>query len=465
LTKQLLYAPLVRRAAAVRHAEQLHDEIEEDQNYPIDFVVYRLTERRVPPEENVMLVGEAILPDLRLLIDALSRSFESTDDDADKDMKTTREWAQELAVSTKTIARWRDRGLRWRWGVRSGKPAVLIARSAIDRFDERFDGIVSNASAFTRLSEDEADRLLRRIRRLATATNVSPQAIFAHLAKRTGRSVETLRQLVQRHDERCPDAMLFRDRVGTLTGKQKRIIERAYRRGVTVARLSERFAKTRPTIYRAIHECRAERIRGMAIQPIVLPVFERDDADEVLMQPITREGETRELARQVLATLSESLRRLYDRPIEPDQVVRSRIVRYHFWRYRLAMLQRQIVDAPPRAADLDRFDALLQRCDKTRGSIIAAVLPVTLSVVRRQMSGDEQKKTDVPTGMLYLANRVLIEEIDRFNPTVQHTFESVLTNRLLRVLANQSTSFSLAHIEPESIVQQLLDAGFDASRD
>ena len=101
LTRQLLYSPPEIRVQVVEHAEPLHDELDPDKNYPIDFVVYRLTDRRVPPSESVMLVGEAIKPDLRLLIDTLSRSIEMPVDDADPGM-TTSELAESLNVSVAT---------------------------------------------------------------------------------------------------------------------------------------------------------------------------------------------------------------------------------------------------------------------------------------------------------------------------------------------------------------------------
>lgn len=458
LTRQLLYSPPDKRAEVVRHAEQLHDELDPSKNYPIDFVVYRLTDRRVPPSESVMLVGEAIKPDLRLLIDALSRSIEMPCDEGDPG-STTQELARSLGVSTKTITRWREAGLRWRWGVRgaSAKPMVLFPRSALEAFQQTHPERVPAASMFTRLSDKEKSRLISRARRLAEATDAAPKVILSHLSKRSGRSIESIRQLIHRYDTDHPGHAVFTDRTAPLTGQQKRVINRAYNRGITVTALSARFSKSRSTIYRAIHEGWAQHISALSIRAVYSPTFEREDADEVLTQPIKRQGPLRRLGPEVIDGLPDKLKPIYDRPTEPDDVVRSLIVRYNYLKYRATQLQSIIAESPPRASDLREFSRLFKRIDHARGEVIAAVLPVVLSVVLRQQAGGRKEPASRLIPMLSRAHRVLIEEIDRFDPAVAHPFESVLTNRLLRVLAKPDPADD--PLDEAGMIEQLTAAG------
>lgn len=459
LTRQLLYSPTERRAEAVRHAEQLHDQLEEDKNYPLDFVVYKLTGRRVPSSERVMLVGEAISPDLCLLIDALSRSIELLDDPADPGM-TTMELAEALGVSAKTIGRWRDAGLRWRWGVKApgGTQMVLFLRSAVDAFRQKQAGRIGSAARFSRLSEAEKQTIIRRARRLARATGRPPQAILGHLAKRTGRSVEAIRQLTHRHDAQHPDQRVFSDRTGPLSEVQKQVIGESYRTGKTVSMLCDEYGKTRSTIYRAIHEGRAQAIRAIQITAIYSPVFARDDADEVLMQPIARQRNGRQLGQQVLSSLPQALKPVYGRPIQADEVVRSLVVRYNFLKYRASCLQQAIMQPPAKASDLDQFDELLARITQARGEVIAAMLPTVLSIVRRQQTDSNRQPTGVLLAMLCLSHQALIEEIDQYDPAVSHTLDSVLTNRLLRLLAGPIAVPD--GIDETSVIEQLDQAGF-----
>lgn len=459
LARQLLYAPPDKRAEVVRAAERFHDAIDPAGTYPIDYVVYQLTQRRVPPSESVLLVGEALRPDLRLLIDTLSRSSPLTPDAQDPG-RTTAELAESLGVSTKTIARWRNDGLRWRWVVREegGKPTIVIPASAVQAFEARQSGRVDYAAKFTRLSDDESRRLIQRARRLANATNLPPMRILDHLARRTGRSAETLRLMIDKHDKASPQQAVFADRSGPLTLKQKRVIDRAYRRGVTVSAMCRRFHKTRSTIYRAIYEARAQRAIMQSIHVVDSPTFEREDADEVFLSPIKRGGRRKLLERTLIVSLPAELRPVYDQRIDPDSVTRSLIVRYNFIKHRARVLQDTLHDVTPRASDLNRFDELLQRADQVRGEIIIGTLPIVLSVVLRQMLGGKKPGDSMLLAMLDEANAVLIEEIERFDAARSHTFESVLTNRLQRRLA--SPDELQEGIDVEGLIGRLTAVGF-----
>lgn len=461
LARQLLYAPPTQRAEVVRRAERWHDELDAGKNYPIDYVVFRLTQRRIRPSESVMLVGEALRPDLRLLIDALSRSIELPPD-ADDPGETTAELADRLGVSTKTVGRWRDAGLRWRWVVREsgGKPTVVIQRSAVAAFNVLKGGRVESASGFSRLSESEQDRLIKRAGRLADATDAPPQAIIDHLARRSGRSAEAIRQLIGKHDATHPGEAVFADRAGPLTDKQKRVIDRAYRSGIGVAKICRHFGKTRSTIYRAIHEARAQRALAKSITLIAMPIFDRDDADEVILRSIRNEGPHRRLSSSVIQSLPVSLRPVFDRPFAPDPVSRSLIVRYNFLKHRAGQVQDILRTGEIRAADLDRFDELCERAKKTCGRVVAGLLPSVLSVVRRQISGDREANHQELVGLLDRGITVLLEEIERFDPALSHTVESVLTNRLLRELAKPDAGQALT--DERALLQRLYDAGVAA---
>ena len=138
--------------------------------------------------------------------------------------------------------------------------------------------------------------------------------------------------------------------------------------------------------------------------------------------------------------------------------VRSLIVRYNFLKYRAKSLQERIAGLPLRVREMDRFDNLITRISQARGSVIAAVLPLVLSIVRRQMPSEVSGSEISLVAMLHAANTVLFEEIDRFDPAIKHPFESVLTNRLLRALT--VPDLISKGIDEASLVVQLREAGF-----
>ena len=107
---------------------------------------------------------------------------------------------------------------------------------------------------------------------------------------------------------------------------------------------------------------------------------------------------------------------------------------------------------------MNEFDHLLERIKQVRGDVVAAVLPVTLSIVRRQQSDNQRDSEASLLRMLFIAHGVLLETIDRYDVSVAHPLESVLTNRLMQVLAKPTTE--QRSVDTADLVEQLTDAGF-----
>ncbi|MEM1356135.1 MAG: hypothetical protein AAGC44_10715 [Planctomycetota bacterium] len=440
LSRQLLYAPPGRRIEAFVRAEHLHDEIESEQNYPLEFVVFRVTGRRVPNPDAITLVGEALLPDLRLLIDALSRSVEVSVGD-DEPVETTEQLAQRLGVSTKTIARWRRVGLRWRWVAldEGGRRRVVFPRSAVDRFRERQGERVDKASAFSRLPEAQRARLLERARRLAGACDASLNQVAGHLAKRTGRGQETIRQLLEKHELEHPGDPMFGDRSAPLSARQREVIGRAYRRGVRVSKMCQRFGRTRSTIYRAVRESQARVLRAIKLSYIPLPIFDRPDADEVILRPIADQPATQKRPpAATLLGLPGSLIVLYDQPMIDDQALQHLLVRYNYLKYRASLACEAMRDREPRAGEIDRAGLLIKRADAARSRVLRAGLPMVLSVVRRHTDLESGARPGGVVALLDQGNDHLLELVETYHPGKPTRFTSALTNRLLRAFASYS---------------------------
>jgi len=188
------------------------------------------------------------------------------------------------------------------------------------------------------------------------------------------------------------------------------------------------------------------------------PTFDRDDADEVLLRRIKPSIKARRLDPVVIGALPDKLHPLYDRSIETDKALRSRIVRYNYLKYRAKAVQDALRNGTPRASELKRFSDLMRRVDLARGEAIAGQLPIALSVVRRQLAGDEPRAEGAMLQMLDTANAVLVEEVERFDVARSHTFESVLTNRLQRELAKPVVVFE--GINADAVISRLLEYGY-----
>ena len=84
--------------------------------------------------------------------------------------------------------------------------------------------------------------------------------ISRRIARRLGRSPETVRYTIKNYDRSIPSRRLFPEVTGPLTPVPSKQIFNSFRRGISVDSLAKRFQRTRSSMYRVINEIRAQRL-------------------------------------------------------------------------------------------------------------------------------------------------------------------------------------------------------------
>ena len=438
LDRQLRFAPPAKREEQLRRAERLHDQIDPDINYPFDYIAYRITRYRRDSGEATLLVGSALLPDLRQMIDSLSRSVEIPFDD--EPTETVTQLAQRLQVSTKTINRWRKAGLRWRWVVTPDsqtRQQVGITRRAMEQFAAKDPKRVARAKNFTQMTDAQRRELIDLARVLAESENLTLNQVADRLAQRTGRALETIRLLLQKNDRTHPGAAIFADHLGPLTDRQKRIIARAHRMGVAMDKLCQRFNRTRSTIYRAIHECRAAEAMLLELSWVDSPRFHGDDAQDLLRPPSETAADEAGRVPSHLAVddLPAPLQGLYRQAPLSAASVRFRFLRYNYLKFRAATLRDGFDEYEVRAADLDQFDEFVAAARQLRSALVRGGQPTVLSVARRHLIGEGGQSLNRLLALLEIGLDELVETVEHYDAGRSQRFEAMLTNRLLRRFA------------------------------
>jgi len=458
-----MYNKPEQRIEQIRRIEKLHDEIEPSINYPIEFLHYRITRYRLDTQTDLLLVGSAVLPDLRLMIDELSRSVDMP---VDEPVESEEELAKRLNVSTKTIFRWRRQGLRWRW-VRpdtSGSRKLVMTRHAIDLFLARNAQRVERASRFSQMTPTARRRILERARHIAESREVTLNQVATHLARRTGRAVETIRLILEHHDEQHPDNRIFEDHTGPLTARQKLLIARAHRMGVRTGTMVRKFRRTRTTIYRVLREQRLENLRRVALNYVHLPIFERPDADAVLLRPLPEpsgpdDSGTRAISR--LASLDELPVDLHafftGETIDPDRQL-SLFVRFNYLKHKINRLRQTFDAREPRVAELDHVDAWLEELFSIRNRLASANQRHVLDAARRHLTSTADRSLSHLLTLIESAQPLLMDAIEVFDPSRNQTFESFLRWSLMRSYAGghrEGQARAHRRIDPPALLKRL----------
>src|SRR5438552_9754759 len=264
--QQVRFAPLDRRLEQIQRAESLLAEIDENKKYPYPFVCYRITGFRPHDEQDVMLEGRTLMHDLRVFIEHLSGSTSVEALAAGEPVLTVEDLSRKLHVSPKTITRWRDRGLASRRFVLAGRSRVGFLKSSVDRFVARHGAEVDRGSRFSQLSDEEKGEIVERARRMVQWTGRKPAEIVRRIARKMGRSPETVRYTLKNYDRHNPARPVFGRTTSPLRDADKAAIYQAHRRGLSVDVLARRYGKTKASIYRVINEQRARRILDQKLE-------------------------------------------------------------------------------------------------------------------------------------------------------------------------------------------------------
>jgi RNA polymerase primary sigma factor len=456
LARQLSFSPPDRRRDQVTRAESLHDQIDPDSNYPLDFVHFRITGYQSEIHEPVLLVGNALQADLRLMIDNLSRTagIPLTDDDP---VIWPADLARELDVSTKTLNRWRRQGLRWRWVIPPGQQSHRLAfpRAGLRSFLDHHQDRVQRAALFSHLDARTRRRLIAHARRLlASQSRLTLNQLSRQLAPLYHRSSQTVRRLLLQYDQEDSHPRLFPQRNDPLSDREKRFIYRAHRLGISMQKLVRRLRRSRSTLYRLLREQQAADCLAQPIQYIPLPVFERDDARQVLLRSLPAEELPADgpaaagLSTVPVSDLPPKLQPLFVQPLLSRDDQQSLIVRMSYLRHLAAKLRQTLNPHDPRVSDLEQISAYLRRAAAIRSTLVQINLPVVLAVARRHESGRGESRLLRLLDLLEIGAEILIRAIDQYDPSRHSSVERFVSWCLMQHFVREQLKAETTLAEP-----------------
>src|SRR3954447_3182015 len=86
--QQVRFAPREKKVEQVNRAERLLAEIDQDREYPSDYLAYRITDYRPETTPSVAVNGKEVIHDLRLFVEDVSDAANITAEDAGEPVHT-----------------------------------------------------------------------------------------------------------------------------------------------------------------------------------------------------------------------------------------------------------------------------------------------------------------------------------------------------------------------------------------
>ncbi len=437
LARQLEFTPLEARLAQITAAEDLLHSIDPLKAYPYDFIVHRITGYR--PKEFLpdLFPGLALQHDLGLLIEQVSDTLTLKSSQLAEPVLDIADVTERFNVTSKTIQRWRRRGLPARRFVfADGKRRVGFLLSSVERFFSGHKDQVVRGMNFSQVSDDECEEIVRRARRLATVCHCCALEIARRIARKMNRSPLTIQHTIRKHDQANPQQAIFPQAAPELREEERSQILRGYRRGLPLRSLAKRVCRNTSAVYRVILEERLARLNRRKIKFIDDPLYHGEGAADAVhaiagQDDLTagRPSRASEEAR-VPRDLPPYLQELYRTPLLTPARERALFLEFNYRKYQFVTARRKLEPQFLRAGDLNLLEGHLRRSTETKNAILRANLRLVVSIARKHLRPGLSLMELISDG-----NITLMRAVEGFDVHRGHRFSTYATLALMKGFA------------------------------
>jgi RNA polymerase sigma factor (sigma-70 family) len=431
--QQVRFAPPQRRMEQLARAERLLAEIDPDRQYPYQFVCFRVTDFRPDSYPDLLISGRDLEHDLGLFLAELARSMPAIPvEDAKEEVLTLEQISKRLNVSTKTINRWRKRGLIGLPFLSGGRKQVGFLPSLVEPFLATNKDRVDRGSRFSQLTDEEKEEILRRAKRLSRVSGGTLTEVTRRIARRMGRSPETVRYTIKNFDRLHPEQALFPSVTGPLDAETKQVIYSSYRRGISVDTLASRFRRTRTSVYRVINEVRAQRLLDQPLEYIMSPDFEDAGREAEILAPMpdAEEFELKKRGLRIPKDVVPELSSLYEMPLLSREQEAHLFRKMNYLKYQAAKLRQGLDPARARMQELKRIEELQDEAAEVKELLIGCNMRLVAHIAKKHVSTNQNVFELISDG-----NMSLLRAVEKFDYTRGNKFSTYASWAIMKNFA------------------------------
>ncbi len=411
LLMQLRFTPVSKRKKQLSETIKLLEIIQKDKEYPYEFIYFRITGHQ-PNSGRVseIITGEQLFEDLRIFISKLSAQVADRIDTLPEKIYRIDELANTLGVSTKTINRWRRRGLvAEKYIFEDGKKVFGFPQSAVDKFSHANPDLIKKATEFRRLTKIERKKIIKKAMDTAAKTNLSRHRIIEKIAQETGRCRETIRYTLLKQEKAEPDKITFKHRTGTASTEEANEIFKLYKQGTDIKDLIKQFRRSKSSIYRIINIRRAKAILAQRIEYVLSNEFLQDSAEEkILSSPLNYKSE-KKLAPSG-ENLTDYMKILKDTPLLSREQEAELFRRYNFLKYLASTSRTGLKAGSALSARLKKIEGYMAEAEIIKRMIIEANLRLVVGIARKH-----SREPSIVMDLISEGNYSLMRAIEKYD--------------------------------------------------
>ena len=423
LFSELRFGPREQRLKQIAAAEKLSFELEATREYPLEFIVYRVTDYRLRQrEQEVFVNGVELRDDLLSFVMDVSQQIGLLVADVDEKVYSGQELASEFSVSMKTLYRWRQRGLPGRmFNFGSGRRQIGYVKSAVDSFFKENPEVVSDAQKFSKLGKEQRYKIVRRFISLARRSKQSRHKLIKKIAAETGRSMEAIRYTLIQYDQEHPDEQIFRKPVGVINPKEAALMHKLFKQGTSIGELMEKFNRSRSSVYRIINRRRARALFAEKMSYIDSDEFlETGAEDKILPGGLDRVLEYR---RRSIGRSGRVLTREEELGIFRE---------YNYIKHLGCLERARINSINPRSGRLEEVERYFSAAAELKKMIIESNLRLVVSIAGRHAGAGASVSDLVSEG-----NFSLMRAVEKFDYTRGYRFSTYASWAIVKDFARK----------------------------
>jgi RNA polymerase sigma factor (sigma-70 family) len=460
--QQVRFAPPARRREQLAKAERLLAEIDGSKAYPYQYIYFRLTDLRTDARGDLVVPGEDLKHDLALFVIQVERSIPPVPaEQAGEEMLSLEEVSRRFNVSTKTISRWRLRGLVARRVKANGRSHLGFPLSAVEQFVNRHRDRVERSGRFSHLSDAEKDEIILTARGLAAAGG-SLTDVSKRIAADLGRSAEAVRYTIKNFDRAHPAEAVFPERAGPLDAAAKEQIFNSFQEGTAMDLITKRFGRTRSSVYRVVNEVRAERLVRQPVDYMYNESFDDPAQEAVILGPMPDEESFQEKVRSMRAPkdVDPQMAYLYEKPLLTREQEAHLFRKMNFLKHQLHKLRERIDPTRARVQDLQRVTELDEQIKEVRDLLIECNQRLVHNLASKHLSPGQsldELKSD--------ANLSIMRAVEKFDYSRGNKFSTYATWAVMKNFARSIPDENVRKQRYVTGTDELFDAKADVRTD